>query len=65
MHYGDAQELGELLEDGVLGEGGGIPLGVGVAQALHAGPIVQLAGVTVVLKALHPLVTFLASRSWT
>ena len=33
MHYGDAQEFGELLEDFVLGEVGVALVGVGVAQA--------------------------------
>ena len=33
MHYGDAQEFGELLEDLILGEGGVALIGVGVAHA--------------------------------
>ena len=33
VHYGDAQEFGELLEDFVLGEVGVALVGVGVAQA--------------------------------
>ena len=62
MHHGDAQELRELLEDGVLGEGGGVPVGVGVAEAPQAGPVVQLAGVPVLLQALHPLVHLLGQQ---
>ena len=33
MNYGDAQEFSNLLEDLVLGEGGVVLVGVGVAQA--------------------------------
>ena len=39
VHHGDAQQFGGLLEDGVLGEGGRVPISVGVAEAPHTGPV--------------------------
>ena len=62
VHHGDAQEFGGLLEDGVLGEGGRVPVSVGVAEAPHAGPVVQLAGIPVLLQALHTLVHLLGQQ---
>ena len=56
MHHGDTEELCRLHEDGILVEGGGVAVGVRVAQTPEAGPVVILPGVAVLLQPLLPLV---------
>ena len=49
MHHGDTEDLCRLHEDGILVEGGGVAVGVRVAQTPEAGPVVDLPGVAVLL----------------
>ena len=56
VHDGDTEEFGQLHEDRILGERGGVVVGVRVAQTPEAGPVVDLPGVSVLLQSLLPLV---------
>ena len=62
VHDGDTEEFGQLHEDRILGERGGVVVGVRVAQTPEAGPVVDLPRIPVLLQPLLALVHHLLEQ---